>query len=97
MTVRINGVSPSGTDSYAIQAGDVVEVAASAATTWTSSGDNVQLRGASSSTTQWRAGLVKSAAAATTLTLKASAGADAVLNKTLTFTLPAGDPRNGSY
>jgi hypothetical protein len=97
LTVRINGVSPSGTDSHVIRAGDVVEVAASAESTWTSSGDNVQLRGASSSTTQWRAGLVKSAAAASTLTLKASAGADAVLNKTLTFTLPAGDPRNGSY
>jgi hypothetical protein len=74
-----------------------VEVAASADATWTSAGDAVQLRGGTSNPTQWRAGLVKTTAAASTLTLKASAGSDAVLNKTLTFTLPAGDPRNGSY
>ena len=97
VTVRINGVAPSATDSYALQAGDVVEVSAGADTTWTSSVDNVQLRGATESATQWRAGLVKSTAAASTLTLKASAGGDAVQNKTLTFTLPAGDTRNGSY
>ena len=97
LTVKINGAAAPVSDNYSLNSSDTVEVTASAEVAWTRGGDPVQLDRPASSPTQWQARLLKNTSSASALILKASAGSDAVLNKTLTFQLAAGDPRNGNY
>lgn len=97
ISVKINGVDTAVADSYTLQQSDTVEVVASAASSWTPAGSNLQPQGATSSTTSWKAHLQKAQSAAGTMTLDVSAGSDAVQKKRLTFAVPAGDVRNGNY
>lgn len=97
LSVKINGADSPASDSYSLNSSDTIEVTSSADVTWASSGDQIRLDRPSSSTTQWKARLLKNTSSGPLLTLKASAGSDAALNKTLTFQLAAGDPRNGTY
>jgi hypothetical protein len=97
LTVKINGATGGVADSYSVKPGDTVEVTASAASTWTNNGAQVQLLSSNTTATQWTARLVNAQPVATAMTLNASAGSGAVQNKSITFNVAAGDARNGSY
>lgn len=97
ISVKINGADSTAADNYTLQQGDTVEVAASAASSWTSANSNLQAQGGTSSTTSWKAHLVKAQSEAGTLTLDVSAGSDSTQKKRLTFVVPSGDVRNGNY
>lgn len=97
LSVKINGAASAAADSYNIKPGDSVEVSASQASTWSVSPTQVQAQGLTSTASQWSAQLINALPAASTLTLSASAGGNAVQNKTINFNVAAADARNGSY